>query len=197
MNDDLYGQHPYGAFPNGPAAQGGDGHGYGFGYAPHNPPPPPVPPVVHARRWQPWHIAVAAALAAVLTACLCCGTLTLSNVVASTSGPDGYLGTGPDKVVYLQFHEHNGGLAGTFYVDVKDSTTGQIDTENFDLTGTHDGIHYTFTVHGWLGINQTVQGEVSGRVLTITYEYDGVLNQTQLGAASDKDFNDAVAQLGG
>src|SRR5258708_6075078 len=111
---------------------------------------------------------------------------------ANPPAPGGYLATGSNYVLFIQFTNTNGILSGEW--DEADETTDnppQVRTFNSTFSANLAGTQFNLNVNG-----RTYAGSFDGSNFTIEFpQTDGTLAPISLSAASIDDYNNAVRQL--
>jgi len=111
---------------------------------------------------------------------------------ANPPAPGGYLATGSNYVLFIQFTNTNGILSGEW--DEADETTDnppQVRTFNSTFSANLAGTQFNLSVNG-----RTYAGSFDGSNFTIEFpQTDGTLAPISLSAASIDDYNNAVRQL--
>src|SRR5260370_5848446 len=116
---------------------------------------------------------------------------------ANTSAPGGYLGTGSNYVLFIQFTNANGILSGEW--DEADETTDnppQVRTFNSTFSANLSGTQFNLTLACIGCRTNTFAGSFDGSKVTIEFpQTDGTLSPISLSAAPIDDYNNAVRQL--
>ncbi len=111
---------------------------------------------------------------------------------ANPPAPGGYLATGSNYVLFIQFTNTNGILSGEW--DEADETTDNpplVRTFNSTFSAILAGTQFNLSVNG-----RTYAGSFDGSNFTIEFpQTDGTLAPISLSAASIDDYNNAVRQL--
>src|SRR5258708_19408109 len=116
---------------------------------------------------------------------------------ANPPAPGGYLATGSNYVLFIQFTNTNGILSGEW--DEADETTDnppQVRTFNSTFSANLSGTQFNLTLACIGCRTNTFAGSFDGSKVTIEFpQTDGTLSPISLSAASIDNYNNAVRQL--
>ena len=122
---------------------------------------------------------------------------------ANPPAPGGYLATGSNYVIFIQFTETNNILSGEWYealvytiTDGYGNKTDSVHTFQSTFTATLSGTQFNAILSAPAGLQSTFTGSYDGNNVTLEFtQPDGTLSPITLNQASVDDYNTAVTTL--